>query len=209
MKVLTVGAHFDDIELGCGGTVAKHIYEGDDVIFFVATDSGYTNFAKEVIRKPEIALQEGQEAVAILGVKELICGNFVTNNLQFNDELVTNIRKIIDEKQIDVVYTHWVGDIHMDHQNVAKATLSAARHVKRILMYRSNFYDAPHDFHGNYYVDISDFISTKERVVKAHVSEFKRSGEVWLRFIMNQNQNDGQKIGVSYAECFEVVRYCV
>mgnify|MGYP001257182574 CR=1 FL=1 len=207
MNVLAIGAHFDDIELGCGGAIAKHNAQGDKILLYVATDSGYTNYAREVIRKPEIARKEGELAGKILGVNDLICGNFVTNDLQFNDELVMSIRRIIDEYEIDTIYSHWNGDVHMDHQNVSKAALSAARHVKKVLMYRSNFYDSPSFFRGNFYVDISEFINKKVEAVKAHASEYERAGEIWLKFILNQNQNDGQKINAEYAECFEVVRY--
>ncbi|NOZ28635.1 MAG: hypothetical protein GXP39_11360 [Chloroflexi bacterium] len=209
MKVLAIGAHFDDVELGCGGTLARHAQNGDEVIIYVVTNSGYTDYAQRVIRRPEIALAEGERAAEILGASRLLCGDFPTNDLQFNERLVCSLRKIIDEEEIELIYTHWIDDIHLDHQSVARATLSAGRHVPRMFMYRSNYYDTNKFFRGNFYVDITDTIELKKRAIMAHESEYNRIGEKWLRFFMNQNQNDGQKIGVEYAECFEVVKYLV
>lgn len=209
MKILAVGAHFDDVELGCGGTVARHVKNGDEVIIYVVTNSGYTDYAQRVIRKPEIALAEGKRAAEILSASSLLCGDFPTNDSQFNDELVQSILRLIEEQGIEMIYTHWVDDIHLDHQNVARATLTAGRHVPRMLMYRSNYYDTNKFFRGNFYVDITSTLDLKKQAIMAHESEYKRIGEKWLRFFLNQNQHDGQKIGVEYAECFEVVKYLV
>ncbi len=207
MKVLAIGAHFDDVELGCGGTIARHTRSGDEATVLVITNSGFTNYAQQVIRKPEIALEEGKRAADILGVNEMICGEFPTNNLAWNDDLARCMIRVIEEKKIEMVYTHWTGDTHLDHSVVARASIMAARHVPRLFMYRSNYYDSDSHFRGNFYVDITDTLEQKKRAMMAHESEFKRTGEKWLRFFVNQNQNDGQKIGVDYAECFEVLKY--
>ncbi len=59
MNVLAVGAHFDDIELGCGGTLARHVQKGDDVTVYVATHSGYSNPSGKIIRSREVAKKKG------------------------------------------------------------------------------------------------------------------------------------------------------
>ncbi|AVM75594.1 PIG-L deacetylase family protein [Magnetospirillum gryphiswaldense] len=207
MRVLAIGAHFDDVELGCGGTLAAHAQAGDDVTIFVATHSGYSNYAQKVIRQPEIALEEGRAAARLLGAGELICGNLPTNDVQLNDALVCQILRIIEQKRIEAIYTHWTGDMHNDHRAVGLASLTAGRHVPRVLMYRSNFYDTDQVFRGNFYMDISATIETKVQAIKAHESEYRRVGETWTTFFKNQNGNDGLRIGVQYAEVFEVVRY--
>lgn len=209
MKILAIGAHFDDVELGCGGTIARYANEGHEVIIYVATDSGYTNYAKQVVRQPEIAYEEGMEAATILGVKRVACDSFPTNNLQFNDKLVKSLVRIIEEEKIDMILTHWTGDVHLDHRNLARASLSAGRHVKKILMYRSNYYDSDDFFRGNFYVDITQVVDIKRRAIMAHKSEYERVGRKWLDFFLNQNKNDGQRIEVEYAEQFEVIRFLI
>ena len=207
MNILAIGAHFDDVELGCGGTIAQHCKEGDSVTIFVATNSGYTDYAQKIIRKPEIALAEGKKAARIMGVKNLICGKLPTNDLEFNDALSCQLIQIIETEKIEMIYTHWDGDTHHDHQNLARASLAAGRHIPRMLMYRSNYYDSTRCFSGNYYVDITDTVEIKTMAIKAHESEFSRIGQQWLQFFLTQNQNDGQKIGVKFAETFQIVKY--
>lgn len=209
MRVLAIGAHFDDVELGCGGTLARHVKQGDELTIFVATNSGFSNYAQKVIRRPEIALEEGRAAAKVLGAGDLICGNYPTNNLVLDDDIVCSILKIIEEKKVELIYTHWAGDTHLDHQTVGRATLTAGRHVPRILMYRSNYYDSGNVFRGNFYVDISETIEVKKEAIRAHQSEYARVGEKWMTFFLAQNHNDGMKIGVEYAEAFEVIKYLV
>ncbi|PRM88156.1 PIG-L deacetylase family protein [Aliarcobacter cryaerophilus] len=206
MNVLAIGAHFDDIELGCGGALAKHVANGDSVFAYVATKSGFINHQNIVIRSNEIADKEGENAMKILGVK-LIKGNFNALKIEFNDDLNLDIIKIIEDKKIDLVYSHWMGDIHHDHQAVARASLHSCRHVPRQLMYRSNWYHSNLEFKGNFYVDISYFWEIKKKSIEAHQSERERTGKKWIEFFHNEAKNAGQRIEVKYAEVFEVIKW--
>lgn len=207
MNILAIGAHFDDIELGCGGTIAKHVSEGDIVYVFIATKSGFTNYNNQLIRSNNEALNEGKSAMDELGVKEMFCGNFEALNVEFQDALNIQIIRIVEEKKIDTVYTHWTGDIHHDHQAVARASLHSCRHVPRLAMYRSNWYHSPYDFKPNFYMDISLLWDIKERAIRAHISEINRTGEKWIYFFKNEAENAGQRIGVKYAEVFEILKW--
>ena len=207
MNILAIGAHFDDLELGCGGTLAKHVQDGDDVYVYVATVSGFTNHHNETVRSSKIALKEAEEAMRILCVKELFCGKFDTLHVEFVDALNMEIIRIVEENKIDKVYTHWIGDIHHDHQAVARASLHSCRHVPRLLMYRSNWYHSTIEFRGNFYVNITDYWSIKESAIHAHASEMGRTGSKWISFFRNEAENAGQRIGVKYAEVFEVVKW--
>ena len=206
MNILAVGAHFDDIELGCGGALAKHVTNGDNVYAYVVTKSGFTNHQNIEIRSNDIATQEGENAMKILGV-QLIKGNFKTLEVEFTDDLNLEILKIVEDKNIDTVYSHWMGDIHHDHQAVARASLHSCRHVSRQLMYRSNWYHSNIDFKGNFYVDISDFWELKKRSIEAHISEMDRTGCKWIDFFDNEAKNAGQRIGVEKAEVFEIIKW--
>ena len=207
MNILAIGAHFDDVELGCGGTLAKHVAEKDSVYIYVATISGYSNHSEKIIRSNEVALAEAKSAIDILGVTELICGDFKTLEVEFIDALNIQILRLVEKYKIDKVYMHWTGDIHHDHQAVGRASLHSCRHVKNILMYRSNWYHSTQEFRGNFYVDISEYWEIKERAIRAHVSEFDRTGKKWINFFKNEAENAGQKIGVPMAEVFEVVKF--
>ncbi len=207
MNILAIGAHFDDVELGCGGALARHARNGDDVYIYVATLSGFTNQYKETVRSGEIALAEACEAARILGAKELVCGQFKTLEVEFVDALNVDILKVVDAKKIDIVYMHWVWDVHHDHQAVAKASLHCCRHVPRLLMYRSNWYQSTVEFRGNFYIDTTDYWDIKESAIRAHASEMDRTGEQWINFFKNEAANAGQRIGVKFAEVFEIVKW--
>lgn len=207
MNILAIGAHFDDVELGCGGALARHARDGDNVYVFVATISGFSNQYNQEVRSNETALTEARNAMEILGAKELICGNFKTLEVEFVDALNIEILKIVSEKKIDQVYTHWTGDIHHDHQAVARASLHSCRHVPRLLMYRSNWYHSTLEFRGNFYVDITPYWEIKERAIRAHVTEIDRTGNKWISFFRNEAENAGQRIGVPMAEVFEIVKF--
>jgi len=207
MNVLAIGAHFDDVELGCGGALAKHAQNGDDVYVYVATVSGFANHNNQQVRSNETALMEATNAMKVLGVKELICGKFETLRVEFVDELNIEILQIVEEKKIDKVYTHWIGDIHHDHQAVARASLHSCRHVPCLLMYRSNYYHSTLEFRGNFYIDITNYWDTKEKSIQAHKSEMDRTDQKWINFFKNEAENCGQCINVKYAEVFEVVKW--
>ena len=208
MNVLAVGAHYDDIELGCRGTLIKHVQNGDCVYMIVVTDSGYKNPDGDNIRDAEAARMEGLKAAEIINAT-LICLEYKTFEVPFDDILGKILLKHIERLEIEIIYSHWVYDLHRDHQYAGKSTLMAGRHVPRFLMYRSNFYDTEQRFNGNFYSDITDVMDYKIEVIKAHKSELKRVRYKWLEFFTKLHENDGQKIGVKYAECFEVVRYLI
>jgi LmbE family N-acetylglucosaminyl deacetylase len=207
MKILAIGAHFDDVELGCGGALAAHAARGDEVYVFVATVSGFTNQYDQSVRSSEMARAEAEEAMKILGVKQMFCGDFKTLQVEFVDELNIQILRLVEQLGIEQVYAHWTGDIHHDHQAVARASLHSCRHVPRLLMYRSNWYHSTLDFRGNFYLDITAHWDAKELAIRAHKSEMDRTGAKWINFFRNEAENAGQRIGVRYAEVYEVVKW--
>lgn len=209
MNILAIGAHFDDVELGCGGALAKHVTNGDTVYVYVATVSGFSNQYDQSVRSSAVAKAEAEAAMAILGVENMYCGSFKTLHIEFVDELNVQILKLVNDLKIDLVYSHWPGDVHHDHQAVARATLHSCRHVPRLLMYRSNWYHSVSNFQRNFYIDISDHWQTKERAILAHESEMERTGKKWVKFFQNEARNSGQQIGVEYAEVFQLLKWLV
>lgn len=148
MNILAIGAHFDDVELGCGGALARHAANGDTVYVYVATVSGFSNQYDQSVRSSQVARAEADAAMEILGVQKMFCGEFKTLQIEFVDPLNIEILKLVQDLKIDMVYTHWVGDIHHDHLALSRASLHSCRHVPRLLMYRSNWYHSTVDFRG-------------------------------------------------------------
>lgn len=208
MNVLAIGAHFDDIELGCGGALAKHVRDGDKVLVFIATSSEFSNQAGDVLRKSSVALAEAESASRQIGY-QLLMGDIPTFHLEYGEEVHAKLLKIIEENRIDLIYTHWTHDVHHDHRNLALSTLHVARHVNRLLMYRSNWYVSESEFIENFYVDITETWDIKENAIKAYESEMQRVGESWITYFKQEAINNGLKMGVKYAEAFQVVKWII
>lgn len=206
MNVLAIGAHFDDIELGCGGSLAKHVRNGDKVFGFIATSSGFNNKEGVALRKSNEALEEALCASKKIGY-QLLLGNIPTFYLEYGEEIHAKLIKIIEDKHIDLIYTHWSHDVHHDHRNLSVSTLHVARHVNKLLMYRSNWYISEVPFQENFYVDITDTWDIKEAAIRLYESEYKRVGEKWLTYFKQEAINNGLKTGVEYAEAFQAVKW--
>jgi len=206
MNILAIGAHFDDIELGCGGSLAKHVDKGDDVYLLTITNSGYKDTKGHEIRNSSKAYEEANIARNIIGAKEILCLNLETFHIEFNEKLNSSILDVIDEKKIDFIYTHWSGDVHHDHQVVAKSSIHCAKKVPNLLMYKSNWYQSGVTFESNYFVDITKYWSIKKKAIEAYSSENIRTDSHWLNFYHNEAINNGYIIGCHMAEAFVSVR---
>jgi len=206
MKILAIGAHFDDIELGCSGTLMKHVNDGDEVTMLVVTDAEVFNYDGELRRDTVISYKEGEAAAKVIGAK-MFCGNLQNKTLAYSWQLIEFLNEWVDRLSVELIYTHWDQDIHQDHSAVGKASLNAGRHVPRILMYRSNWYQATVPFRGTFYVDITSYFDRKVAALMSYETEYRMRGEGWVEFFKNVCATYGQEIGVKYAECFEAVKY--
>lgn len=211
MKILAIGAHLDDIELACGGVLAKAVKAGHTVKMVVMTDSAYSNFDGSVLRTQEEAFREGRAAAERLGVTDLVVLDFPNKNVPYGGSTVEALDKIMSEFRPDYIFTHWIFDTHQDHKNTAQATISAARYMYNIFMYEpippSGRSYAP--FRAQAYFDISDSIDDKLASLKEHKSQHAKYGEQWIEAIEGRAKLRGFENGCKYAETFETVRLSI
>jgi LmbE family N-acetylglucosaminyl deacetylase len=205
MKVLAIGAHADDVELGCGGTLLKHRDAGDDINILVITHSGYSSKNKTLTRTREIAANEAKRSANRLNAR-LYCLEKEPLTLTPNEKMVLELEEIITEIQPDRVYVHRVSDTHSDHAAVGYVALRAARKCDSVFFYRSNWYIMDNDSEDKYYVDISDYIEQKKELISIFESEMKAVNYSWIDFVTKQNCAAGAKIGVAYAETYQIVK---
>lgn len=205
LKILAIGAHADDVEIGCGGMLLKHVAMGDEVCILTITDSEYKVPNNGHSRSAEIAKKEANKAAALIGAK-LICLDKPSLNLLHNEQFSYEFDTIINEVKPDIVLTHWGSDFHSDHAAVSMSSLRAARHVNEILLYRSNWYSTESEFNGNYYVNISEYVEKKIEVIGCYKSVLEPVDYSWLDFIRIQNEYEGLKIGAKAAECFSCIK---
>ena len=207
MRILAIGAHFDDVEIGCGGMLLKRQLEHhDSITILTVTSSEYTSTENGATRTPEVARKEAEEAAGSIGA-ELICMNKAPLTLIHTEQLAHELNRIVQDIAPDVVLTHWGGDFHSDHAAVSQSSVRAARHVETILLFRSNWYHTESKFKGNYYVDISSYLERKLEVIRLYDSVLKNVNYSWIDFISQQNRFMGLKVGVGAAENFRCIKY--
>lgn len=206
-NILAVSAHADDVEIGCGGTVALHTKRNDNVYILVMAKSFYTHYNGKILRSEEEGKKEEEGAASILGAKLINLG-FETKNVPYSAESVEAINEIIDKYNIDTIYTHWYHDTHQDHRRTTQSVISAARYVSNLMMYEPE-YPAGRSYLGfrnQYYVDITSTSKTKIEALKQHKSQIQKYGDDFLEAVEARARHRGYEIKCKYAECFEVLR---
>jgi len=188
--------------------VALHTQRGDKVIILIMAESAYTYYDGRVLRTEEEWKTEEARGAEVLGAKLINLG-FKTKEVPYSRESIESINRVIDEYNIDMIYTHWYHDSHQDHRRTTQSVLSAGRYVKNILMYEPE-YPAGRSYLGfrnQYYVDITSTFDIKMEALKQHKSQIRKYGEkMFLEAVEARARHRGYEIGSRYAECFEVVR---
>ncbi len=194
LKVLAIGAHPDDIELSCGGTLLKLRKEYDANIYSLVFSKG------ELKSDPLTRAKEQAKAGEFLGVSETKLLDYKDGSIFADSNLVNEIEQVVKEYQPDLIFTHCIDDVHQDHRNIGWATLSATRRKKpAILLYASLF--TRDRFTPNLYIDISKHLDQKLKLL----SLFKSQGTneyMDPEVIKAQARESGLHSGCKYAEEF-------
>lgn len=198
MKVLVFGAHPDDMEIGMGGTIAKHAKNGDQVRMVLAT----------IPSQHERRLDEAQRGAELLGA-ELHALDVPPDEMQYNRQLIRKVDALLESFEPDLLYTHWDQDSHQDHNTISRAVISAARKNRcSLLMYEQTIPGGivPGGFKAQSFVDITEFINLKIESILAHRSQHQEHGDLWLQGVRGRAMYRGYQVNVGYAEAFEVIK---
>lgn len=208
MKLLVIGAHSDDAEIACGGTIAKAVAAGNEVRLLVLSHSAFSNYDGEVRRTPEQAIAESRAAGEVLGVHGIENLDYPTADVPYGGEIVGRIEEHIDAMLPDMILTHWPSDTHQDHRRGGLASLSAARWYPSLAMFEPMMPSGRSyvPFRPQLYMDVSGFMEQKIEALKAHTSQYERFGDDWIDAVEARCRLRGFEIGVNFAEAFEVVR---
>lgn len=209
MRIFAVGAHLDDIEIACGGTLAKAVEAGHEVKVLIMSKSGYTNKEGDVQRSDEVAVKEGTNALHTLGITDIEILDFETKDIPFRSDVVNVIDLMISRYNPDIIFTHHPFDTHQAHEGVSKATIAAARRKNTVFFYEpitpsGRSYVA---FKPMLYVDIESTLDKKIESLKCHTSEYNKFGaEDWIEGVRCRCGFRGYEIGKKFAEAFEILR---
>lgn len=217
-KILVIAAHADDEALGCGGTIARHVSQGDNVsVVFIA--DGVTSRINAGQQESEQRETAAKQALQVLGITQSYALGFPDNRLDAVPllDIVQQLEKIIFKIQPDIIYTHHIGDLNIDHQITHQAVMTACRPqpdfcVKEIYSFEvlsSTEWQTPnyHPFLPNVFVDITEYIEAKRQALKAYSMEMRQPPHT--RSIENSiklAEVRGASVGLHYAEAFMLIR---
>jgi LmbE family N-acetylglucosaminyl deacetylase len=199
VNILAIGAHPDDIEFGCGGTLTKYSQRGHRLFLMVMTGGGSG-------APSETRMAEQTAARQILGAEEIFWGGYQDTHLGVDAEMIKKIESVIASVKPEFIFCHFPDDTHQDHRHLAQAVMSATRYIRNVL-----FYEGPttQNFNPQVYVDIADTLEVKLEALHAHRSQVMKTNIEDLSIIevaRSCANFRGIQGRVKYAEAFHALR---
>jgi LmbE family N-acetylglucosaminyl deacetylase len=216
--VLVVAAHADDEALGCGGTIARHVMEGDRVHLVVMADGVHSRLDVNPVDLERRLMAAGR-AQKILGIEEVHYLGFPDNRMDSLAllDIVQALEPVLQKLAPQVVYTHHHGDLNIDHRITQQAVMTACRPqpghaVKEIYGFEvmsSTEWASPQSepFLPSFFVDITAQLETKQLALAAYAEELRpvphsRS----MEHLEALARHRGYCMGLDAAEAFVVYR---
>ncbi len=199
VNILAIGAHPDDIEFGCGGTLIKYRDKGHRIYLLVMTEGGMG-------AQTSVRAGEQLSSQAILGAEEVFWGGYEDTHLMADREMINKIEKVISTVRPVFIFCNFIDDTHQDHRHLAQATISATRYIRNVL-----FYEGPttQNFSPHVFVDIFDTLDRKIKALEAHRSQFTKTNieDMTIAELARSSANfRGIQSRVKYAEAFHSLR---
>jgi LmbE family N-acetylglucosaminyl deacetylase len=202
LKVVCVGAHPDDPESGCGGTLAMYAAQGHHVTIVYLTRGERGIAGKTDAEAAAIRTTEAETACGIIGAKPVFAGQ-IDGSTEVTRERVNAMAAILNTEAPDVVFTHWPIDTHMDHEVASLLTIRAYVATSRrfpIFFFEVDAGAQTMGFAPAHYVDVTNVREKKKAALFAHKSQ---DGERIYREHHEVMENwRGREARVTAAEAF-------
>ena len=195
-RVLAIGAHPDDVEIGCGGALAKH-HTDYDVLHILTLSRGAAG------GDVNIRAVEAHNAAALVGAR-LEMANLRDTYITDGAETISIIEAAIRELHATHVYTHSIEDTHQDHRAVHAASLVAARGVPNVYCYQTP--SSTVEFKPHRFVDITHYIEQKIHLIGAYKSQIDRMESLQPDVILSTARYWGRFAGYVLAEPLQIIR---
>jgi len=207
-KILVLAPHTDDLEFGCGGTIAKLAEKERKNVIYCAAFSA----CKQSVRKefPEdILITEIKAASQLLGLKleNLRLFDYTVRTFNYKrQEILDDILRLKAEIQPDIVFIPALTDLHQDHFTIAQEGFRAFK-FSSLLSYELPW--------NNLSFNTSSFMKLEDKHVQLKIdsiAEYKSQAHrpyANEEFIKALARTRGVQINTHYAECFEVIRWII
>lgn len=200
LKLLVAGAHPDDPESACGGTIALYTDAGHEVVNFYLTRGEAGIHGKTHEEAARIRSAEAEEACKILGARPLFAGQ-IDGATEVTAHWYDEVFRLIDAEAPDIVITHWPLDSHRDHRATALLVYDAwLRSKKRFELFYFEVETGRQTQHfwPTHYVDITSVEPRKKKACYA----MKSQGAVKGFYVDHTQMHEfrGREAGVDLAE---------
>jgi LmbE family N-acetylglucosaminyl deacetylase len=199
MNILAIGAHPDDIELGCGGSLLKASQHEHNVFMYTLTNGSKSG-------DPQKRIEEVIHSAKFIGARKLWIDRFEDSKVYLIDKLINHIEFITRKSKADIIYTHSIHDVHHDHRAIAEGTLEGGRFVPTILSYEM---PVTKDFKPQVYNDITDVIDDKINLINFFISQKEKiflTSNAIRGLAQYRALQSRLGISISAVESFEVVK---
>jgi len=212
MRVLAIGAHPDDLECHCGGTLARYVAEGHEVVMCHASAGNHGAEGELGARLAAMRTEEARKAAALAGADHVTLG-LSDGGIRGEDaEQRRAVEELAREAAPDVVITHSAADYHPDHRELHRLVIDGVhlaanprrpmsgpalpQHVPIYFMET----DASLRFQPTEWVDVTSTIEVKRRMAECHASELDAE---YVEQVLARSAYRGFQCGVRFAEGFE------
>ena len=218
MRILCIATHPDDETIGCGGTLLRHIAEGDSVSWLIVTETAIADYGAAMHAKRAKQIESVAARYGFASRREL---KFPATRLSeiAERDLVGAFAAVLNDLEPDVIYLNHGGDVHSDHRVAFDAIMSAAKpfrvgkRIRQILSYETISETeqkspvSPMPFIPNHFVDVSAYIDRKLETLSAYNEEVQpypmpREASA-IRALARWR---GATFGLPYVEAFMVIR---
>lgn len=216
-RVVVVAAHPDDELLGLGATLAKHVRAGDEAHAVILAEGATSRYAEGMAGVLDDASKRAGEVLGLSSVRSCWLPDQRLDAVALV-EVTQAVESVLGELQPEIVYTHFPGDVNLDHGVVARATWTACRPYVLPGLRRFAVFETPSStewawpldggtFAPNLFVDVTKTLSTKLEAMACYETELRdyphpRS----LAALANRAAFWGSRVGQAAIEPFQILR---
>jgi LmbE family N-acetylglucosaminyl deacetylase len=198
MKILAVGAHPDDVEIGCGGVLLQSVQAKKEVYIYFLTRGEAGGIDADQREN------EARTSAKVIGAKDIFFDEFEDTRLTPSGTLVDHIEEIVNKVRPDLILTHARTDEHHDHRAVGLCTIEAARYYPKIWAYENPLTKV---FQPQIFVDITTVINQKVQLISLYNTQ---RGKQYLKedaiYGLAQYRALQSRLNANSVEAYQVVK---